>query len=82
LGVEKRRQWSEGAIWSTLEFCFTRNYGNNLRMRVRGGPTWWANVGGHVGEEHVGRGTHMKLQAQTRIALLVYPLSLRQCTWA
>jgi hypothetical protein len=44
---------------STLEFCFTRNYGNKMRMRARGELTWvgprgWAHEGGQVGEEYVG----------------------------
>jgi hypothetical protein len=27
---------------STLEFCFTRDCGNKMRMGgPRGGPTWW-----------------------------------------
>jgi hypothetical protein len=37
----------------TLEFCFTRNYGNKMRMGAHG-PTWWAHAGAHVGEEHFG----------------------------
>ena len=43
LGVENRRQWSEGAI--NTRICFTRNYGNKMRMRACGGPTCWAHVG-------------------------------------